>query len=87
MDLEDLVLEDGRVVVQLALEDGPFRNLDESRRHLDAAPPGQLGILRPGSPGRVSFRCAGDACQAQDEEQQAAGHRRILEQLMSPSSA
>src|SRR5579883_1973620 len=60
VDFQDLVLQDGGVVVQRSIEDRPLGDLDESRRHLDAAPVGQLGIRArgaqalapPGTPGR-----------------------------------
>jgi hypothetical protein len=44
VDFEHVVLEHGRVVVQLALEYRPLGDLNKFRRDLDAAPFGELGI-------------------------------------------
>ena len=56
VDLEHLVFQDGRVVVELSLEDRPFGDLDESRRDLDAAPLRELAIraFRPVSLARTT---------------------------------
>ena len=62
VDFEHLVLQDGRVVVEVALEDRPFGDLDELRRDLDAAPLRELGSS--GAGGRraaARFAAAGDA--------------------------
>src|SRR5262249_15221501 len=48
VDRKHLVLQDGRVVVQLPLEDGPVGNLDELGRDLDATPSRELGVRARG---------------------------------------
>ena len=45
MHLEDLVLQDRRVVVQVAFEDRPFGDFDKLGRDLDAAPSRHFGIF------------------------------------------
>ena len=48
MDLEHLVFQDRRVVVEVALEDGALGNLDQLRGDFDGAVGGEMRVPRAG---------------------------------------